>query len=316
MEEIHGKQEAETASVVKVAREPAIIINGVPDLPPDCTPVSQSEPSNAAEPQVDHHFGESLEGRKVRKLFGDKDYVGKVVKYDSESNWYSVAYEDGDQEDLEWREVEEVLLPLDITMPLRTLILDKAGYQSAVPDSRPKVGRPRKIYAITEANTNRSLVPVSQGNNFMGNQMMTGAANEQSNNLLALIPASTSNDASAAGVNTQACVNASSQPRKRGRPRKNAIVPAKPANSQPKRRGRPPKNRNVSGNVQSVESTPNSLAIVPVDDASITADASRRQNSVLLRNAQTIRAEKLAKAERLKRENMIVQGTPPGTQFF
>nr|MCH1923104.1 hypothetical protein [Shewanella ferrihydritica] len=69
-----------------------------------------------------------------------------------------------------------------------------------------------------------------------------------------------------------------------------------PANTQPKRRGRPPKNRNLSGNAQSAECTP--------------------QNSVLIRNAQTVRAEKLAKAERLKRENMHAQGAPPGTQFF
>uniref|UniRef100_A0A0E0JQP7 PTM/DIR17-like Tudor domain-containing protein n=1 Tax=Oryza punctata TaxID=4537 RepID=A0A0E0JQP7_ORYPU len=312
MEEIHSMQESETVSVVKVAREPAIIINGVPDLPPDVASESQPEPSNAAEPQVDHRFGEWLEGRKVRKPFGDKYFVGKVDKYDSESNWYNVVYQDGDQEDLEWNEVEEVLLPLDITIPLKTLISDKFGLQSTVPVVKPKVGRPRKVYAITDGNAN----------NAMEDQMMTGAANEhQSNNLLALVPASTSNDASGghlvtvtAGVNAQAYVNASNQPRKRGRPRKDATMyPRKdatiPANTQPKKRGRPPKNRNLSGNAQSAECTPNSLAIVPVQDA-------RRQNSVLIRNAQTARAEKLAKAERLKRENMHVQGAPPGTQFF
>uniref|UniRef100_A0A0D9V7I6 PTM/DIR17-like Tudor domain-containing protein n=1 Tax=Leersia perrieri TaxID=77586 RepID=A0A0D9V7I6_9ORYZ len=283
MEEIHHRQTSETASVVKVAREPAIIINGVPDLPPDFKSESLSEPSNAAEPQVDHRFGEWLEGRKVRKIFGDKYYVGKVVKYDSESNWYNVVYQDGDQEDLEWQEVEEVLLPLDITIPLKTLILDKFGYQNAVPDFRSNVGR---------------------------------SANEQkSNNLLQLVPASTSNDALGgqlvtvtAGVNAQASV---SQPRKRGRPRKDASMSTNSQPSQPKRRGRPPKNRNMFGNAQSAECTENSLAIVPVDDAGVSADkqeASRRQNSVLMRNAQTARAEKLAKAERLKRGNS-------GTQF-
>ncbi|XP_052152028.1 uncharacterized protein LOC127770374 [Oryza glaberrima] len=283
MEEIHGMQESKTASVIKVAREPAIIINGVPDLPPDVASESQPEPSNAAEPPVDHRFGEFLEGRKVRKPFGDKHFVGKVDKYDSESNWYSVVYQDGDQEDLEWKEVEEIMLPLDITIPLKTLISDKFALQNTAPVFKPKVGRPRKVYAITDGNTN----------NAMEDQMMTGAANEhQSNNLLALVPASTSNDA---------YVNASSQPRKRGRPRKDATMyPRKdatiPANTQPKRRGRPPKNRNLSGNAQSAECTP--------------------QNSVLIRNAQTVRAEKLAKAERLKRENMHAQGAPPGTQFF
>ncbi|KAG8078412.1 hypothetical protein GUJ93_ZPchr0007g4518 [Zizania palustris] len=295
MEEAHGMQESDTVSVMKVPREPAIIINGVPDLPPDQASESQLEPSNAAEPQVDHHFGEWLEGRKVSKLFGDKHYVGKVVKYGSEGNWYNVVYDDGDQEDLEWHEVEEILLPLDITIPLKTLVMDKCGLQSAVPDFRSKVGRPRKVYATLEDSTNKAsdMVPISQGINIMGNHMMTGAVNGQQ-----------SNDACGkelvtvtAGEDAQACVNVSSQPRKRGRPRKNVTVPVNTppkkrsrlattsvnVNTQPKKRGRPPKNRNVSGNAQGVL---------------------QRHNSVLQRNAETAKAEKLAKAERLKRANM------------
>jgi hypothetical protein len=47
-----------------------------------------------------------------------------VAKYDSESNWYNAIYGDRDQED-EWRELEEVLLPLDITVPLKTLVMNK-----------------------------------------------------------------------------------------------------------------------------------------------------------------------------------------------
>lgn len=56
-----------------------------------------------------------------------------MAKYDSESNWYNAIYGDRDQED-EWRELEEVLLPLDITVPLKTLVMNKC---------KPKVGRPR-----------------------------------------------------------------------------------------------------------------------------------------------------------------------------
>ncbi|KAL5220919.1 hypothetical protein ABZP36_025632 [Zizania latifolia] len=340
MEETHGMQESDTASVVKVPREPAIIINGVPDLPPDCASESQPEPSNAAESQVDHHFGEWLEGRKVSKLFGDKHYVGKVVKYGSEGNWYNVVYDDGDQEDLEWHEVEEILLPLDITIPLKTLVMDKCGLQSTVPDFRSKVGRPRKVYATLEDSTNKAsaMVPISQGINIMGHHMMTGAVNgQQSNNVPELCPASTSNDACvkelvtvSTGENAQACVNVSSQPRKRGRPRKNVTMPVNTqpkkrgrprkdvamsvnVNTQPKKRGRPPKNRNMSGNAQSAECTPNSQALVPVQDvraATCKQECSWRHNSVLQRNAETAKAEKLAKAERLKRANMHV------TQLF
>ncbi|CAO2166934.1 unnamed protein product [Urochloa humidicola] len=261
-------KEAEAASVIKVAREPAIIINGVPDLPPDRTG-SEPEVKNDAESQVDPRFGEWLEGRKVRKLFGDTHYVGKVAKYDSESNWYNIIYNDGDQEDLEWSELEAVLLPLDITVPLRTLGIDKFKNQGSVPDySKPKVGRPKKVYGTMDGNTKRTTNIGVEG---QGQQSDNDATSGQ---LVAVT----------AGGNAEACLQASDQPRKRGRPKKDASVSA---NDPPKRRGRPPKNRNA----QSAENTPDSLA----------------QNSTFMRNAMTVRAEKL------KRESLRVQGTPSGT---
>ncbi|OEL24991.1 Dirigent protein 17 [Dichanthelium oligosanthes] len=305
MEGVDGKQESEAASVIKVTREPAIIINGVPDLPPDCSAGSQPEVKNDTESQVDPHFGEWLEGRKVRKLFGDTYYVGKVAKYDSESNWYNIIYDDGDQEDLEWCELEEVLLPLDITVPLRTLVIDKCKLQGSVPDySRPKVGRPKKIYATMDDNTKKTsnMVTVSHGNDVMNNQMVivgVEGLSQQSNNDATSVQLVTVT----AGGNAQACSQASNQPRKRGRPRKDGSLSA---NSQPKKRGRPPKNSNASGTSQSAENTPDSLALVPVQDNA--QESSRRQNSTFMRNAMTVRAEKL------KRENLRVQGTPSGTR--
>ncbi|TVU36729.1 hypothetical protein EJB05_18674 [Eragrostis curvula] len=290
MEGAHGKPEPETESVIKVAREPAIIINGVPGLPPDCTSDSQPEVKSNAESQVDPRFGEWLEGRKVRKLFGDTYYVGKVIKYDSESNWYSILYDDGDQEDLEWCELEEVLLPLDITIPLKTLVMDKL--QGTDPDSRPKVGRPRKVYATMDVDMTKTSNDVpSLGNDVTNNQMlMLGAENDQgqqSNDMSGLLPAPTSN--------AQACLQASNQPRKRGRPRKDGSLSA---SNPPKKRGRPPKNNSASGNAENAGNTSGSLALVPVQDG----ESSRKQNSTLKRNTLTARAEKL------KRENMRVQG--------
>lgn len=302
MEGAHGKQESETASVTKVAREPAIIINGVPDLPPDCTSDSQPEVNNDAESRVDPRFGEWLEGRKVKKLFGDTYYVGKVVKYDSESNWYSIRYDDGDQEDLEWNELEEVLLPLDITIPLKALVMDKCKVQKTGPDSRRKVGRPRKVYATMDVNMTKTSNAVSSGgNDIMNNQIsMIGIKSGQgqhSDEVPQLLPAPTSNDATGGQLvtvtaqgNAQACMQASNQPRKRGRPRKDASLSA---NNPPKKRGRPPKNRSAYDN---------SLALVPVQDG----ESSSIQNSTLMRNTLT------ARAERLKRENLRVQGTSPG----
>lgn len=284
MEATEGKKESEAASVKKVAREPAIVINGFPDLPPDCTTGSQSKVKNDAESQVDPRFGAWLEGRKVRKLFGDTYYTGKVDKYDSESNWYNIIYDDGDQEDLEWCELESILLPLDITVPLKTLVMETCKVQGSVPDfSRPKVGRPRKVYAAMDDGTKETsnMVTVSQRNDVRNNQMAIVAV--------------------AAEANAQACLQASNQPRKRGRPRKDRSLSA---DNQPKKRGRPPKNRNASGNSQSVGNTPGSQM---QDD---TQESTRRQNSTLLRNAMTARAEKL------KRDNLRVQGTPSGTRLF
>jgi hypothetical protein len=219
----------------------------------------------------------------VRKLFGDQYYVGKVVKYESRSNWYSVVYEDGDQEDLEWDELEEVLLPLDITIPLRTLVMDKCKLQSALLDYKPKVGRPKKVYAMLEGTKNETsgTVPLPQGTN----QTMVVAVNEQqSNNVLGLLQVSASNDVTSAsastGENAQVRLRSSDQPRKRGRPRKDTTISG---DTQPKKRGRPPKSSSASGDPQS---------------------------SVHMRNADT------ARAERLKRENMRVQGARPGTQLF
>lgn len=55
---------------------------------------------------------QAIKGRQVLKKFGRKSYQGDVVDYDSENKWFKVVYEDGDEEDLEFVEVKEILLPL------------------------------------------------------------------------------------------------------------------------------------------------------------------------------------------------------------
>ncbi|GLJ25777.1 hypothetical protein SUGI_0493450 [Cryptomeria japonica] len=52
--------------------------------------------------------GTDLVGRKVKKDFGRKLYGGEVVGY---KVFYKVKYEDGDSEDLTWKELESILLP-------------------------------------------------------------------------------------------------------------------------------------------------------------------------------------------------------------
>ncbi|XP_044977795.1 uncharacterized protein LOC123444963 [Hordeum vulgare subsp. vulgare] len=298
MEGSKNMEESDTASVVKVYREPAIIINGVPDLPPDFASGSQPSVRDAPGSRVDHRFGEWLEGRKVRKQFGDKCFAGKVVKYDSESNWYSVVYDDGDQEDLEWLELEEILLPLDITIPLRTLVMDKFKHQN--PDYRLKVARS------------------SQGTNVASNQMVVRAVNgQQSKNppLPGLLQPSPSNAEtvraeklkmqSSKRKTEDVCVKPSDQPKKRGRPRKDRAISG---DTQPKKRGRPRKDRAISGDTQPKKRGR------PRKDRAISGDTQPKkrgrppkeknisESSVHKRNAETVRAEKL------KRESLRVQG--------
>lgn len=123
MEDKGIKQESDTsaAGVYELPGEPAIVINGVPEaIPSDCSIALRDAPSKV-ETNVPSGLGEWFEGREVRKWFMGRYYSGRVTDYDKDSRWYRVHYEDGDSEDLDWQELEEVLLPLDVTVPLKSL---------------------------------------------------------------------------------------------------------------------------------------------------------------------------------------------------
>lgn len=113
--------ESSSRDIFEIPGEPAVVINGLPPI----TLTDGSLILCETVGEIDSHrnicFGEWLEGREVQKLFGEQIYRGKVAQFDEESGWYRVVYEDGDFEDLEWHELQEVLLPLDITVPLKTL---------------------------------------------------------------------------------------------------------------------------------------------------------------------------------------------------
>eukprot|EP00244_Chara_vulgaris_P003464 TRINITY_DN1636_c0_g1_i1.p1 TRINITY_DN1636_c0_g1~~TRINITY_DN1636_c0_g1_i1.p1 ORF type:complete len:729 (-),score=236.57 TRINITY_DN1636_c0_g1_i1:66-2252(-) len=53
--------------------------------------------------------GKKMIGEKLRKLFDGKFYNGEVVGYDPRYNYYKVKYEDGDEEELVWKELEPIL---------------------------------------------------------------------------------------------------------------------------------------------------------------------------------------------------------------
>ncbi|KMT06165.1 hypothetical protein BVRB_7g162380 [Beta vulgaris subsp. vulgaris] len=129
--------ESLSATIFELPGEPAVVINGVPDVDVDHVNIIQgisladgisrtenfyNSTSDTGKPR-NTGFGVWLEGRLVRKLFGQRYYTGTVTEFDKESGWYRVVYEDGDFEDLEWHELQDVLQPLDITMPLKSLAL-------------------------------------------------------------------------------------------------------------------------------------------------------------------------------------------------
>lgn len=148
MEEDKGNQPELNPSAVGVYElpgEPAIVINGVPDIVSNCSIVPSS--SNASDTVETHgHFGlgEWFEGREVRKWFMGRYYSGTVTEFDKDTGWYRVLYEDGDSEDLNWKELEEVLLPLDVTIPLKTLA------QRIVKKSKQPVHKSGKNVARTQ----------------------------------------------------------------------------------------------------------------------------------------------------------------------
>ena len=123
MEKKSEESESESA-VYELPGEPAVVINGVPEVNPNCnTLVLSNVNKEDGDSQKDKGCGEWLEGREVQKLFGERYYYGSVIQFDKETGWYKVEYKDGDAEDLDWHELEEVLLPVDIAIPLKTVAL-------------------------------------------------------------------------------------------------------------------------------------------------------------------------------------------------
>ncbi|KAD5961788.1 hypothetical protein R6Q59_014670 [Mikania micrantha] len=111
-----------TSGIFAIPGEPALVINGVP---PVCASGHDNlilgEVESNVDSKINESFGVWFEGREVQKLFGGRLFNGKVTEFDKETGWYRVVYEDGDFEDLEWHELQEVLMPLDVTIPLKTL---------------------------------------------------------------------------------------------------------------------------------------------------------------------------------------------------
>ncbi|KAF1866824.1 hypothetical protein Lal_00018210 [Lupinus albus] len=98
--------------------ESAIVINEVADMIHGNKNLPCSEASSAAEMHGPSGLGKWLVGRKVRKWFEGRYCAGEVTKFEK---WYRVLYEDGDSEDLDWLELEELLVPSEGKVPLKKL---------------------------------------------------------------------------------------------------------------------------------------------------------------------------------------------------
>ncbi|EPS74114.1 hypothetical protein M569_00648, partial [Genlisea aurea] len=104
--------------VHEIPGEAAIVINGLPpasnssSLVP-CAAVNSSQHLPC--------FGKWLVGRQVEKQQVLCGGGGMINKYDKETGWYEVQYDDGDFQHLQLHQVLEILSPLDVHIPLRTL---------------------------------------------------------------------------------------------------------------------------------------------------------------------------------------------------
>lgn len=124
--EVKSSSASAQVGVVAISGEPAIVINGVPDPSPDfLNDIAAKKTVTETILESSEYFGQGewLKGREVLKKFGRKYYRGKVHKYDSKTNWYEIIYEDGDSEEMELRDLQTVLVPLDIRSSLRTWLL-------------------------------------------------------------------------------------------------------------------------------------------------------------------------------------------------
>ncbi|KAK7245194.1 hypothetical protein RIF29_40029 [Crotalaria pallida] len=119
--------------------------NGVPDIIPSNGTISSGDASRAAEMYEPSGLGEWLVGRKVRKWFMGRYYEGKVKMFDKERGWYRILYEDKDCEDLDWQELEEVLVPSDGKVQLKAMAkkIAKKDMRSALKSGK-KVACPIK----------------------------------------------------------------------------------------------------------------------------------------------------------------------------
>ena len=114
-----GKQPVQNLmSIVKFRSSPYLCFMRVIriDFSPDaihCRIYSESRPR-----ATDAQHASSLVGRSILKSFGAHGFHrGSIQSIDQQGKWYSVIYEDGDIEDMNFKEISRVLTPLPQLSP-------------------------------------------------------------------------------------------------------------------------------------------------------------------------------------------------------
>ncbi|KAK7284250.1 hypothetical protein RJT34_18992 [Clitoria ternatea] len=117
-------QESNTLAVgvYEIPGESAVMINGVPDVISIDNTIPPCNASNNFETKWPNGLGECFKGREVKKCLRGRYYSGTVIDFDKESGRYRVLYQNGVSVDLLWKDLQEVLLPVDVTIPLQDLL--------------------------------------------------------------------------------------------------------------------------------------------------------------------------------------------------
>ncbi|KAH0722751.1 hypothetical protein KY290_005399 [Solanum tuberosum] len=119
------KEESLVPGVFEIPGKPVVAING---LPPVSSSVDTFSPlptvTDAAEESLNTVIGPWFEGREVRKLFGNQYYYREITEFDGKVGRFKVKYENGNVEELEWNELDQVLHPLNLNIPLATISIE------------------------------------------------------------------------------------------------------------------------------------------------------------------------------------------------
>ncbi|KAA6423756.1 MAG: hypothetical protein FRX49_06327 [Trebouxia sp. A1-2] len=115
-----------------------------------------------------HRGGEALEpeelvGRAVQQQFEEGLFKGIVKKYNKKHRWFLIEYEDGDRQDLTWKELQPIMLPdvlvRDPEAPSAHPAKPKRKLQKVNTHTRDLQARPTASDALTASPAATAVLP-------------------------------------------------------------------------------------------------------------------------------------------------------------